>query len=121
MEQNCYSIILDYLRTGPLPCDLNKNQRDSLRRAKRFLVKDALSYYIDTKRMVELQVKKLRRKIHITQRGIMNKTRNLMPISIQVVTETQKMQVLERCQSDKLGGGYFGRDKTLAKIAEHYY
>ena len=41
--------------------------------------------------------------------------------TVQVVTESQKRQVLEGCHSDELGGGHFGRDKTLAKVSERYY
>ena len=33
----------------------------------------------------------------------------------------QKSQVLEECHSSVLGGGHFGRDKTLAKITERFY
>lgn len=31
------------------------------------------------------------------------------------------MKVLEGCHGSELGGGHFGRDKTLAKINERYY
>ena len=31
------------------------------------------------------------------------------------------MQVLEGCHSSELGGGHFGRDKTLAKISERFH
>ena len=41
---------------------------------------------------------------------------NVLPIK--VVTESHKKQVLEGCHSAKLGGGHFGRDKTLQKISE---
>ena len=40
---------------------------------------------------------------------------------LQVVTEGQKPQVLESCHASELGGGHFGRDKTLAKISERFY
>ena len=32
-----------------------------------------------------------------------------------------KQNVLEGCHCAELGGGYFGRDKTLSKIAERFY
>ena len=38
-----------------------------------------------------------------------------------MVTVSQKRQVLEGCHSSEMGGGHFGRDKTLAKLAERYY
>ena len=51
-----------------------------------------------------------------------NKTcSQLFTCALQVVTESQKRQVLEGCHSDELGGGHFGQDKTLAKISERYY
>ena len=34
---------------------------------------------------------------------------------------SQKTQVLKGCHSSELGGGHFGRDKTLAKVSERYY
>ncbi len=34
---------------------------------------------------------------------------------------SQKQQVLEAVHSSKLGGGHFGRDKTLGKLSERYY
>ena len=40
---------------------------------------------------------------------------------MQVVTLSQKTQVLEGCHSSELGGGHFGRDKTLTKVSERYY
>ena len=47
-----------------------------------------------------------------------NKTcSKLFTCALQVVTESQKRQVLEGCHSDELGGGHFGRDKTLGKVS----
>ena len=40
---------------------------------------------------------------------------------LKVVTDRQKTQVLEGYHSSELGGGHFGRDKTLAKVSERYY
>ena len=40
---------------------------------------------------------------------------------LQVVVVDQKVQVLEGCHSSELGGGHFGRDKTLAKVTERFY
>ena len=31
------------------------------------------------------------------------------------------MKILDDCHSAELGGGYFGRDKTLLKISERFY
>ncbi|KAL5502732.1 hypothetical protein EMCRGX_G009551 [Ephydatia muelleri] len=39
-------------------------------------------------------------------------------IYLPVVTEKNKQNVLEGCHCAELGGGHFGRDKTLSKIAE---
>ena len=45
------------LRTGKLPEDLEKNQKDSLRRkSKNFLEKSGLLYFHDEKKTVDLQV-----------------------------------------------------------------
>ena len=38
-----------------------------------------------------------------------------------MVKACQKMKVLEECHASVLGGGHFGRDKTLAKISERFY
>ena len=52
-----YDIILRYVRTGKLPEDLEKNDKDSLRRKiKNFLEKSGLLYFRDEKRSVDLQV-----------------------------------------------------------------
>ena len=40
---------------------------------------------------------------------------------LKVVTESEKHKVLEGCHSAELGGGHFGRDKTLVKISERFY
>ena len=37
------------------------------------------------------------------------------------MTNRQKQQVLEGCQSNGFGGGHFGKDKTLAKAPKQYY
>ena len=37
------------------------------------------------------------------------------------MTEKDKQNVLEGCHCAELGGGHFGRDKTLSKIAERFY
>ena len=57
--------ILHYIRTGKLPEDLEKNQKDSLRRkSKNFLEKSGLLFLHDEKKRVDLQVRvcKLSRK-----------------------------------------------------------
>ena len=41
--------------------------------------------------------------------------------TIQVITAGQKQQVLEGHHSSGLGGGHFGRDKTLSKVSERCY
>ena len=52
-----YDTILRYIRTGKLPEDLEKNQKDSLRRkSKNFLEKSGLLYFHDEKKSVDLQV-----------------------------------------------------------------
>ena len=33
----------------------------------------------------------------------------------------QKLEVLEGCHNSALGGGHFGRDKTLKKVTERFY
>ena len=40
---------------------------------------------------------------------------------LKVVTDRQKTRILEGCHSSELGGGPFGRDKTLAKVSERYH
>ena len=37
------------------------------------------------------------------------------------MTEKVRQNVLEGCHCAELGGGHFGRDKTLSKIAERFY
>ena len=52
-----YDTILRYICTGKLPEDLEKNQKDSLRRkSKNFLEKSGLLYFHDEKKSVDLQV-----------------------------------------------------------------
>ena len=47
-----YNNILHYLRTGKLPKDLEKNQKDSLRRkSKNYLEKSGLLYFHDGKKL----------------------------------------------------------------------
>lgn len=57
MDENCYNNLYTYLRTGELPGDMSKNEVDSFRRrAKSFIVKDGLLYYVDKKIKTNLQV-----------------------------------------------------------------
>ena len=57
MEQLMYNNILHYLRIGKLPEDLEKNQKDSLRRkSKNYLEKSGLLYFRDGKKGTDLQV-----------------------------------------------------------------
>ena len=37
------------------------------------------------------------------------------------MTEKDKQKVLERYHCAELGGGHFGRDKMLTKIADRFY
>ena len=37
------------------------------------------------------------------------------------MTKKDKQNVLDGCHCAELGGGHFGRDKTLSKIAERFY
>ena len=87
-------ITIYFLATCAVEKQLTKNERDSLRRrAKQFFVEDGLLYRKGTK-----------------------KNQNLL-----VIRDSQKQQILEGCHSNKLGGGHFGRDKTLSKVSERYH
>ena len=132
-----YNNILLYLRTGKLPEDLGKNQKDALRRkSKNFLEKSGLLYFRDEKKSVDLQVgvcsnntcnNVLIIKMIIIIKFIDSSCGNQqimqsgVHFTLQVVVESQKRHVLEGCHSDELGGGHFGRDKTLSKVSERYY
>ncbi len=56
MDQFVYDSILAYLRTGQLPQELSKNQKDALRRkSKNFLEKSGLLFFQDKKNHTHLQ------------------------------------------------------------------
>lgn len=40
---------------------------------------------------------------------------------MQVVKKSEKIRIIQCCHDLGLGGGHFGRDKTLAKVSERYY
>ena len=143
-----YDTILRYIRTGKLPEDLEKNQNDSLRRkSKNFWRRVDFSIFVMKRKVLtcrlvlatgsshfvgKLRVGKMRCRhsedkslLNSSQCGVqqpINKTcSQLFTCALQVVTESQKRQVLEGCHLNELGGGHFGRDKTLAKISERYW
>ena len=113
MEQDCYNRLFKYISTGEKPGNMEKREVDSLcRRSKSFLVRDGLLYYIDKRRHASLQVSWSASEVASDMDSV---------FFLQVITTSQKEQVLEGCHSQGLGGGHFGRDKTLAKLSERYY
>ncbi|KAL5471089.1 hypothetical protein EMCRGX_G029165 [Ephydatia muelleri] len=93
MEQREYDMLLAFCCDCKYPPECSKNEKDCIRRkAKNFIVKEGLLFYRDKD----------------------NK-------EYRVVTESEKHKVLEGCHSAELGGGHFGRDKTLVKISERFY
>lgn len=40
---------------------------------------------------------------------------------MQVVPASHKVRIMQEVHGNVVGGGHFGRDKTLAKLAERYY
>ena len=94
MNDEEYNNLIDLIVRGLYPQGMDKIRKDGLRRkSKRFLVKDGLLFYYDKKRNTGLLV----------------------------VLTSQKTMILEGCHSAILGGGHFGRDKTLEKLSERYY
>ncbi|KAL5487243.1 hypothetical protein EMCRGX_G019822 [Ephydatia muelleri] len=93
MEQSEYDTLLAFCCDCKYPPECSKNEKDCIRRrAKNFIVKEGLFFYRDQH----------------------NK-------EYRVVTKKEKMKVLDGCHSAELGGGHFGRDKTLLKISERFY
>ncbi|KAL5477394.1 hypothetical protein EMCRGX_G024189 [Ephydatia muelleri] len=93
MEQSEYDTLLAFFCDCKYPPECSKNEKDCIRRrAKNFIVKEGLLFYRDKH----------------------NK-------EYRVVTKKEKMKVLDGCHSAELGGGHFGRDKTLLKISERFY
>eukprot|EP00731_Ephydatia_muelleri_P003894 Em0002g70a len=93
MEQSEYDTLLAFCCDCKYPPECSKNEKDCIRRrAKNFIVKEGLLFYRDKH----------------------NK-------EYRVVTKKEKMKVLDGCHSAELGGGHFGRDKTLLKISERFY
>ncbi|KAL5505415.1 hypothetical protein EMCRGX_G006842 [Ephydatia muelleri] len=93
MEQSEYDTLLAFCCDCKYPPECSKNEKDYIRRrAKNFIVKEGLLFYRDKH----------------------NK-------EYRVVTKKEKMKVLDGCHSAELGGGHFGRDKTLLKISERFY
>ena len=57
MEQSQYDQIYNYIRSGELPSNRSKNEKDCLRRkSKTFCIKNGLLFYREKKRNVDLQV-----------------------------------------------------------------
>eukprot|EP00731_Ephydatia_muelleri_P031300 Em0022g814a len=93
MEQSEYDTLLAFCCDCKYPPECSKNEKDCIRRrAKNFIVKEGLLFHRDKH----------------------NK-------EYRVVTKKEKMKVLDGCHSAELGGGHFGRDKTLLKISERFY
>ena len=88
--------------------------------------KSGLLYFRDGKKGTDLQVSVCNNYVSVP---LLNSSccihqamcSQVFTCTVQAVTESQKRQVLEGCHSDELGGGHFGRDKTLAKVSERYY
>ncbi|KAL5497061.1 hypothetical protein EMCRGX_G013457 [Ephydatia muelleri] len=95
-EIQLYNDIYRYLKDSEYRPNATKNDKRAIRRRTcSFVLRDGLLYF--------------------TEDGADSTAKQW------IVDKESQMKVITSCHDQKLGGGHFGRDKTLQKICSHFY